>query len=58
MYSLQFSRDGVTFFTVIRYSDLEMAESTMKALAGWSLAPYWRVREADQESDDFHAVKE
>lgn len=61
-YAIQFSLDGEKFFTLIKYENKELAESLMKACAGYAcepyrLAKYWRVRVADQESTDFHAVK-
>lgn len=61
MFSVQFSNDGVTFFTAIKFDDRELAETLCKSLAGYACEPYglgsyWRVREADQQSADFHAV--
>lgn len=43
MYDVQFSKDGVTFTTLISYSEPKLAEALKLACAGWSLAPYWRV---------------
>ena len=59
MWAVQFSKDGENFITAQKFSDKAMAESVMKAFAGYGGAfghPYWRVRQADQSSKDFHAV--
>lgn len=59
MWAVQFSKDGATFLTLMKFDDKAMAESVMKSAAGYGNAfqhPYWRVRKADQTSKDFHAV--
>ena len=59
MWSVQFSRDGSKWTTLQKFSAKELAESVMTACAGYGSAfhhPYWRVRQADQASQDFHAV--
>lgn len=61
MWSVQFSKDGVLFFTLQKFSEISLAESVMKACAGHGAAfghAYWRVRQSDQASKDFHAVME
>lgn len=49
MYDVQFSPDGVSFTTLIAYDNRQLAESLMKACAGFlgrsKETAYWRVRE-------------
>lgn len=59
LWSVQFSKDGNAFLTLQKFGDKELAESVMKACAGYGSEfqhPYWRVRQANQQSKDFHAV--
>lgn len=48
MFDVQFSADGVTFTTLISYDNRELAESLVKACAGWlgseSKTKYWRIQ--------------
>jgi hypothetical protein len=54
MYDVQFSDDGSTFTTLISYSDRALAESLVKACAGWlgqhQPTKYWRVLPRDAEA--------
>ena len=61
MWAVQFSKDGTKFFTLIKFDEKALAESVMKAAAGYGTVfqhPFWRVRRADQSSQDFHATLE
>ncbi len=53
MYDVQFSSDGVVFTTLISYSDRALAESLVKACAGWlghlPDTKYWLVHKRDAE---------
>lgn len=58
MFSVQFSKDGENFYTLIKFDARDTAEVVMKACAGHGVEfghSYWRVRES-ANSDDFHAV--
>lgn len=47
-WSVQFSPDGITYTTLMRFSVRATAESVMLACAGYGAQwahPYWRVRE-------------
>lgn len=55
MYAVQFSEDGEKFLTLIKIDTKDLAETLMKACAGY-FSKHWRVRLADQASTDFNAV--
>lgn len=58
-WSIQFSKTGEKFTTLIRFDNREIADAVLKANAGYGSAfghPYWRIREADLSSKDFNAV--
>lgn len=47
-WAVQFSADGAAFATLIRFDSRPLAESVMRACAGYGSQwahPYWRVRE-------------